>query len=234
MSVCIEWFIGKDQGYLKEAEMFEWHLTSCYLLELILVAVADLMTGMYLVVVAAKDLMFRARYNEHAYYWMASWQCTATGILAMTSTEVWREVARESFKGKMFRPRVWRNYAQRQERDIWKRAFAVCLGTVEVDKKDNEICNQIRESEAKTNGDTVFTCLRVIIMNQNLSRTKVWYWICLSVVQVSVLILSFMTVERWLCISWPLRAPRLSLPLAKATLALMWLVGLLLAVGPGK
>ncbi|XP_050725676.1 relaxin receptor 2-like [Eriocheir sinensis] len=99
-------------------------------------AVADLMTGLYLVVVAAKDVLFRARYNEHAYYWMASWQCTATGILAMTSTEV------------------------------------------------------------------------------------------------SVLILSFMSVERWLCISWPLRAPRVSLPLAKVTLVFMWVVGFALAVGP--
>lgn len=55
-----------------------------------------------------------------------------------------------------------------------------------------------------------------------------------SILQVSVLILSFMSVERWLCISWPLRAPRVSLSLAKITLAFMWLVGLALAVGPGK
>lgn len=50
--------------------------------------VADLLTGFYLVVVAVKDQQFRSQYHEHAYYWMTSWQCTLTGILAMTSAEV--------------------------------------------------------------------------------------------------------------------------------------------------
>ncbi|CAL4080285.1 unnamed protein product, partial [Meganyctiphanes norvegica] len=51
-------------------------------------AVADLLTGIYLLVVGAKDLQFRSEYFEHAQDWMGSWQCTVLGILAMTSSEV--------------------------------------------------------------------------------------------------------------------------------------------------
>ncbi|XP_071514726.1 relaxin receptor 2-like [Panulirus ornatus] len=99
-------------------------------------AVADLLTGLYLVVVATKDLQFRAEYHEHAYYWMTSWQCTVTGVLAMMSAEV------------------------------------------------------------------------------------------------SVLILSFMSVERWVCITWPLGTPKLSLEGAKVALACIWATGFLLSVLP--
>ncbi|XP_047499260.1 relaxin receptor 1-like [Penaeus chinensis] len=99
-------------------------------------AVADLLTGLYLLVVAVKDQEFRAEYHEHAYYWMTSWECTITGVLAMTSAEV------------------------------------------------------------------------------------------------SVLVLAFMSVERWLCIAWPLRSPRLSLRSARSVLAGIWALGLLLALAP--
>lgn len=99
-------------------------------------AVADLLTGFYLVVVAVKDLEFRSEYHTHAYYWMSSWQCTLTGVLAMTSAEV------------------------------------------------------------------------------------------------SVLILSFMSVERWVCITWPLAAPKLSLEGAKFSLACIWCLGLTIAIIP--
>ncbi|KAK4288009.1 hypothetical protein Pmani_038938 [Petrolisthes manimaculis] len=99
-------------------------------------AVADLLTGFYLMVVAVKDVEFRSEYNQHAYYWMVSWQCKLTGILAMTSSEV------------------------------------------------------------------------------------------------SVMILSFMSVERWLCITWPLGAPKLSLGGAKVALMCIWAIGIMLAVTP--
>ncbi|XP_063881360.1 relaxin receptor 2-like isoform X2 [Scylla paramamosain] len=99
-------------------------------------AVADLLTGLYLLVIAVKDIEFRARYSDHAYYWMTSWQCTITGVLAMTSSEV------------------------------------------------------------------------------------------------SVLILSFMSVERWLCITWPLAAPKLSLGGAKMALTFIWFTGISLALAP--
>ncbi|XP_063595777.1 relaxin receptor 2-like [Penaeus indicus] len=99
-------------------------------------AVADLLTGLYLLVVAVKDQEFRAEYHEHAYYWMTSWECTITGVLAMTSAEV------------------------------------------------------------------------------------------------SVLVLAFMSVERWMCIAWPLRSPRLSLRSARSVLAGIWALGLLLALAP--
>nr|ARK36625.1 relaxin-receptor 1 [Sagmariasus verreauxi] len=99
-------------------------------------AVADLLTGFYLAVVAVKDMQFRSEYHKHAYYWMTSWQCTVTGVLAMTSAEV------------------------------------------------------------------------------------------------SVMILSFMSVERWLCITWPLRAPKLSLGGAKVSLTCIWVVGIVLSTAP--
>ncbi|XP_047499746.1 relaxin receptor 2-like isoform X2 [Penaeus chinensis] len=99
-------------------------------------AVADLLTGVYLFVVAVKDAQFRSEYHEYAYYWMTSWHCTITGVLSMTSSEV------------------------------------------------------------------------------------------------SVLILTFMSVERWLCITWPLGAPKLSLGTAKVVLVAIWSVGLLLALVP--
>ncbi|XP_064078759.1 relaxin receptor 1-like isoform X2 [Macrobrachium nipponense] len=99
-------------------------------------AVADLCTGVYLLVMASKDLQFRSEYHEHAYYWMSSWQCTITGVLAVTSSEV------------------------------------------------------------------------------------------------SVMILSFMSVERWLCITWPLGSPKLSLGRAKLALVVIWAAGFALAIAP--
>ncbi|XP_063602871.1 relaxin receptor 1-like [Penaeus indicus] len=51
-------------------------------------AVSDLLTGVYLVVVGAKDLQFRSVYQENAHAWMTSGGCAVTGVLAMTSTEV--------------------------------------------------------------------------------------------------------------------------------------------------
>lgn len=56
---------------------------------------ADLLTGVYLFVVAVKDAQFRSEYHEYAYYWMTSWHCTITGVLSMTSSEVnikWKKV----------------------------------------------------------------------------------------------------------------------------------------------
>ncbi|XP_069188605.1 relaxin receptor 2 isoform X8 [Procambarus clarkii] len=100
-------------------------------------AVADLLTGFYLVVVAVKDLQFRSEYHVHAYYWMTSWECTITGVLAMTSAEV------------------------------------------------------------------------------------------------SVLILAFMSVERWVCITWPLAAPKLSHEGAKLALACIWALGIVISIIPG-
>ncbi|XP_068245510.1 relaxin receptor 2-like [Palaemon carinicauda] len=99
-------------------------------------AVADLLTGVYLFVVGIKDLQFRSEYHQYAYYWMTSWGCTVTGILAMTSAEV------------------------------------------------------------------------------------------------SVMILAFMSVERWICITWPLRTPKLSIGTARITLSGIWSIGLLISIVP--
>ena len=46
------------------------------------------MMGLYLLIVASHDIMFRDQYNRHAYLWMSSWCCQATGFLAMLSCEV--------------------------------------------------------------------------------------------------------------------------------------------------
>ncbi|XP_068245480.1 relaxin receptor 2-like [Palaemon carinicauda] len=99
-------------------------------------AVADLLTGVYLFVIGIKDLQFRSEYHQYAYYWMTSWGCTVTGVLAMTSAEV------------------------------------------------------------------------------------------------SVMILAFMSVERWICITWPLRTPKLSIRTARITLSGIWSIGLLISIVP--
>ncbi|KAG7164870.1 G-protein coupled receptor GRL101-like 3 [Homarus americanus] len=41
-----------------------------------------------------------------------------------------------------------------------------------------------------------------------------------------------MSVERWVCITWPLGAPKLSLTGAKAALGCIWTLGILLSVAP--
>nr|XP_027224484.1 relaxin receptor 1-like [Penaeus vannamei] len=51
-------------------------------------AVSDLLTGVYLVIVGVKDLQFRSVYHENAHSWMTSRGCAVTGVLAMTSSEV--------------------------------------------------------------------------------------------------------------------------------------------------
>ncbi|XP_069973867.1 relaxin receptor 1-like [Penaeus vannamei] len=51
-------------------------------------AVSDLLTGVYLVIVGVKDLQFRSVYHENAHSWMTSRGCAVTGVLAMTSAEV--------------------------------------------------------------------------------------------------------------------------------------------------
>ncbi|XP_043209233.1 relaxin receptor 2-like, partial [Amphibalanus amphitrite] len=51
-------------------------------------AVADLLMGIYLFVLAFKDLEYRGDYNEHAAHWRDSPLCVISGVLAMTSSEV--------------------------------------------------------------------------------------------------------------------------------------------------
>ncbi|XP_013776066.1 relaxin receptor 1-like [Limulus polyphemus] len=62
----------------------EYQITALFIKNL---AMADLLMGVYLVVVGAKDIAFRDEYNHHAHQWMASWGCTACGMLAMVSCE---------------------------------------------------------------------------------------------------------------------------------------------------
>lgn len=51
-------------------------------------SLADLMMGIYLVIVGMKDVGFKDKYLIHALEWMSSWKCAAVGCLAMTSCEV--------------------------------------------------------------------------------------------------------------------------------------------------
>ncbi|KAI0237394.1 Relaxin receptor 1 [Lamellibrachia satsuma] len=44
--------------------------------------------GVYLLIIACQDIIFRDHYNQHALQWTTSWCCQATGALAMTSCEV--------------------------------------------------------------------------------------------------------------------------------------------------
>ncbi|XP_076391947.1 leucine-rich repeat-containing G protein-coupled receptor 3 isoform X1 [Megachile rotundata] len=51
-------------------------------------AVSDMLMGIYLLIIALADMIFRDNYNQVASSWMSSWSCTLVGILAMTSLEV--------------------------------------------------------------------------------------------------------------------------------------------------
>ena len=55
---------------------------------LFLLAVADFLTGLYLLVVAVKDIQFRGEFQLQAYTWMHSASCSALGILAVLAAEV--------------------------------------------------------------------------------------------------------------------------------------------------
>ena len=56
--------------------------------ELLFLAGADGLMGIYLFMIGAYDLKFRGEYNRHAQAWMDSSQCQVIGSLAMLSTEV--------------------------------------------------------------------------------------------------------------------------------------------------
>ncbi|XP_068083115.1 relaxin receptor 1 isoform X2 [Anabrus simplex] len=51
-------------------------------------AVADLLMGIYLIVIGVQDTQFRGEYSRRAHHWMSSWACTIIGMLAMASSEV--------------------------------------------------------------------------------------------------------------------------------------------------
>ncbi|KAI8508767.1 G-protein coupled receptor, partial [Branchiostoma belcheri] len=49
---------------------------------------SDLVMGIYLLIIGAKDVIFRGTYNRHALDWRESFGCQFTGFLAMLSSEV--------------------------------------------------------------------------------------------------------------------------------------------------
>lgn len=51
-------------------------------------AVADILMGIYLIIIGVQDYRYRKRYHEIALDWVASWNCAVAGVLAMTSSEV--------------------------------------------------------------------------------------------------------------------------------------------------
>jgi leucine-rich repeat-containing G protein-coupled receptor 7 len=51
-------------------------------------AAADFLMGVYLLVVACKDVQFRGSFNQHALHWIQSHGCQANGLLAVLSSEV--------------------------------------------------------------------------------------------------------------------------------------------------
>ncbi|KAK8763964.1 hypothetical protein V5799_033428 [Amblyomma americanum] len=50
-------------------------------------ALADLLMGVYLLVIAAHDVRFRGEYIRHDYRWRHSWSCSASGVLSTVSSE---------------------------------------------------------------------------------------------------------------------------------------------------
>ncbi|ODM95884.1 Relaxin receptor 1 [Orchesella cincta] len=51
-------------------------------------AAADFLMGLYLLILAMKDVQYRDMYNAKAYTWGTSWLCSFIGIIAMISSEV--------------------------------------------------------------------------------------------------------------------------------------------------
>ncbi|KAJ6635117.1 Relaxin receptor 1, partial [Pseudolycoriella hygida] len=51
-------------------------------------ALADILMGVYLSIIGIQDFRFREKYHEYASDWVASFTCTAAGVLAMISSEV--------------------------------------------------------------------------------------------------------------------------------------------------
>ncbi|KAL1131882.1 hypothetical protein AAG570_011493 [Ranatra chinensis] len=50
-------------------------------------AAADLLMGIYLLVIGSQDIRLRGVYKDFAHSWTSSWLCTATGMIAMVSSE---------------------------------------------------------------------------------------------------------------------------------------------------
>lgn len=50
-------------------------------------ALADLLMGVYLIVIAAYDVQFRGEYIRHDYEWRHSWSCSVSGLLSTVSSE---------------------------------------------------------------------------------------------------------------------------------------------------
>ncbi|KAL7730155.1 hypothetical protein ACLKA6_009420 [Drosophila palustris] len=51
-------------------------------------ALADLLMGVYLAIIGVQDYRYRHEYHKVAHDWTNSWQCIATGTLAVSSSEV--------------------------------------------------------------------------------------------------------------------------------------------------
>lgn len=49
---------------------------------------ADFMLGIYLLVIACHDVMYRDQYNAYAVMWMEGWTCQMTGFLGLMALEV--------------------------------------------------------------------------------------------------------------------------------------------------
>jgi len=49
---------------------------------------ADFIMGVYLLLIATSDVIYRDQYNRYALSWMASWGCQTAGFLAVLSCEV--------------------------------------------------------------------------------------------------------------------------------------------------
>lgn len=50
-------------------------------------ALADLLMGIYLVIIAYHDVMYRGEYIRHDYFWRHSWKCSLCGLLSTISSE---------------------------------------------------------------------------------------------------------------------------------------------------
>lgn len=59
-----------------------------FILRLLLLTVADILMGIYLLIIGIEDFRYRERFQELANEWVFSWRCVIAGVLAMVSSEV--------------------------------------------------------------------------------------------------------------------------------------------------
>ncbi|KAF0313873.1 Relaxin receptor 2 [Amphibalanus amphitrite] len=205
-------------------------------------AVADLLMGIYLFVLAFKDLEYRGDYNEHAAHWRDSPLCVISGVLAMTSSE---QAQRDRLP--QIEPSVFRG--DHTTFHMWLKAFeayieARCsspserlhyLGHYTAGDARNSILGflQLSSEDAYMQAKKRLTDrYGNAFITANEFKKRLYKW---PEVKVAVMIMTFMSVDRFLAIVYPMIRQRASNHMSRTVLGFMsviWTVGLIIALVP--